>query len=533
MRDLLTDPLCRPEDLGTPIPPTPYGVSVCLPTWKSVVGYEEKDPVVINKLQSGYPRFFIHPTVAKLIESVEKELAEKGERTLVFPKRIHAERCAQFIEKYGKGKTRVMEYGKEHLGVALFAKDDYDTARLYWRFCGEIVSTRQAEAALLGKPINRALAEKGKVAAQSIKERLAVLSGQGAENVFLFPSGMAAIFAAHRMLTALFPSRKTIQIGFPFVDTLKVQERFGAGVHFLPFVNPVRSSHGALNPLFAKTDRHSSSRQVAGHSASNVVNDYDYGKIKKIIRDEPLAGIFAEIPSNPLLTCADIRRIDEMAVAERKKIPIIIDDTIATSANIDAFRAADVVVTSLTKAFSGVGDVLAGSVILNKNSGFYSAFKAFLAEHNDNELWPEDAIALEEHSRDFAERVRVMSRNSVALYKFLSTHPAIENVYHSMNDTSGVYESFLKPGGGHCPLLSFVLKDKSKTPAFYDSLELCKGASLGTNFTLVSPYTLLAHYDELDWAESCGVDRNLIRVSCGLEPEEVIIDRMKRALDQL
>ncbi len=66
----------------------------------------------------------------------------------------------------------------------------------------------------------------------------------------------------------------------------------------------------------------------------------------------------------------------------------------------------------------------------------------------------------------------------------------------------------------------------------YDAMEFCKGPSLGTNFTLVCPYTLLAHYDELDWAESCGVDRTLIRVSCGLEPAEVIVERMKRALEQ-
>ena len=201
--------------------------------------------------------------------------------------------------------------------------------------------------------------------------------------------------------------------------------------------------------------------------------------------------------------------------------------------NIDVFRVGDAVVTSLTKAFSGVGDVLAGSVILKRNSEFYSAFKSFLDEHNDNELWPLDAIALEEHSRDFAERVHATSKNGVALYKFLTAHPAVERVFHSMNDKRGVYDYFLKPGGGHCSLLSFVLKDKSKTPEFYDSLQFCKGASIGTNFTLISPYTMMAHYDELAWAEECGVDRNLIRVACGMESEEVIIGRMKHALDQL
>ena len=41
---------------------------------------------------------------------------------------------------------------------------------------------------------------------------------------------------------------------------------------------------------------------------------------------------------------------------------------------------------------------------------------------------------------------------------------------------------------------------------------------------------LLAHYSELEWAEECGVDRTLIRVSCGLEPTEVILERFGKAL---
>jgi len=50
-----------------------------------------------------------------------------------------------------------------------------------------------------------------------------------------------------------------------------------------------------------------------------------------------------------------------------------------------------------------------------------------------------------------------------------------------------------------------------------------KGPSLGTNFTLVCPYTLLAHYCELDWAASFGVPGHLIRVSVGLEAPEVCV----------
>ena len=74
------------------------------------------------------------------------------------------------------------------------------------------------------------------------------------------------------------------------------------------------------------------------------------------------------------------------------------------------------------------------------------------------------------------------------------------------------------------------LADAGARLACYDALPLAKGPSLGTNFTLVCPYTLLAHYEELDWAESCGVPRHLIRVSAGLEPLGDLVARFERAL---
>ena len=496
MRDLLNDPMCRADDLGVPIPPTPYGVSVCLPLWEHVIGYEEKDPRIVSKFQSGYPRFFIPPAIAELIAAVEKEHAGAGERALVFPRRVHAERCAEYVQRNAGVKSRIIERGGEALGVALFPESAYDVARRYWRFCGEIVSARQSEAAL-GKATKVASQAEGDAATNAIKSRLAEITGQAPGDIYLFPSGMAASYAVHRMLTTLFPGRKTAQIDFPYVDVLKVQQNFGAGAHFLPFVN-----------------------------------DSDYAALDSLIKAEPLAGLFMEMPSNPLLKCIDVRRISEMLFLDERDVPLVIDDTVATSVNIDAFLAADVVTTSLTKAFSGAGDVLAGCVILNGESPYRDDFAAFLERHHDNEVWRGDAVVLEVNSRDFVERVKSMSRSSVALYELLAEHPAVESVYHSITDTSGAYDHLLKPDGGHAGLLSFVLKDRSKAPAVYDAMEFCKGPSLGTNFTLVCPYTLLAHYDELDWAEKCGVDRTLIRVACGTEPPDVVVERMNRALDK-
>jgi cystathionine gamma-synthase len=64
--DLLQRPLWRPEELGRPIPGSPHAVSVALPRWQDVVGYEEKNSEVISRLSSGYPRFLVHPLVQEL-----------------------------------------------------------------------------------------------------------------------------------------------------------------------------------------------------------------------------------------------------------------------------------------------------------------------------------------------------------------------------------------------------------------------------------------------------------------------------------
>lgn len=57
--------------LGSPVPAlTNHAISVSLPTWEDNVGYEEADPRVVNKMETGYPRFFIHRSIQKVSQSV-------------------------------------------------------------------------------------------------------------------------------------------------------------------------------------------------------------------------------------------------------------------------------------------------------------------------------------------------------------------------------------------------------------------------------------------------------------------------------
>jgi cystathionine gamma-synthase len=88
-----------------------------------------------------------------------------------------------------------------------------------------------------------------------------------------------------------------------------------------------------------------------------------------------------------------------------------------------------------------------------------------------------------------------------------------------------------KPGYGG--LFSIVLYTSLEAQKFYDMLPIHKGPSLGTNFTLACPYTLLAHYTELDWAAQFGLCPFLIRVSVGMEPVDWLITAFMESLDKI
>lgn len=86
---------------------------------------------------------------------------------------------------------------------------------------------------------------------------------------------------------------------------------------------------------------------------------------------------------------------------------------------------------------------------------------------------------------------------------------------------------------GYGGLFSVLLKDEKSAATFYDHLTCAKGPSLGTNFTLCSPYTILAHYTELDWAAKYGVSRHLVRISVGLESRDRLLSMFSTALDAI
>ena len=141
-----------------------------------------------------------------------------------------------------------------------------------------------------------------------------------------------------------------------------------------------------------------------------------------------------------------------------------------------------------------------------------------------------DAMALEAASRDVCERVPQLDANCLALAQRLSEHPSVEQLMHPSSCDN--FKALMRSNAGHGCLLSIALKGgEAKARKVYDALRVSKGPSLGTAFTLACPYTQLAHYDELTWAEAQGVPAHLLRISVGLEAPEDLWQRFQDALN--
>ncbi|MCX6905929.1 MAG: PLP-dependent transferase [Verrucomicrobia bacterium] len=482
-RDLLHDPVCRAEELGRPIPDSPHAVSVALPRWQDVVGYEEKTAEVMSRLSSGYPRFVIHP----LVQELARRLG--GERPcLPFPSRRAAGLGAEFI-KHSSGEPAEVVERDGVVGVAT-TESGRMALRAFWQHAGLIVSTRQAEA-LLAK---RGPAVEDEAIRQSLRRQLAGFYDCAESDVFLAPTGMAAQFAALRVINHRRPGLATAQLGFPYVDTLKLQQKLGHGGTLL-------------------------------HDLETIEAD-----LRSLLAQKPLGACFCEIPGNPLLGSADLRKITP--ILRHHRTPLVADDVVATPFNVDLGGYADLIATSLTKFIVGTGDVMGGALICNPKSPLYAELKPLARALHEELLWGEDAAVVDRQARTFPERMQRHNQTGLWLAERLRGHPSVERVWYPKWEFSEVYEAVRRPAGGWGSLITFLPKQaESRSPRIYDRMAVCKGPSLGTSFTLACPFTLLAHYTELDWAESCGVSRYLIRISAGLEDPEDLWQRLKFALE--
>lgn len=171
------------------------------------------------------------------------------------------------------------------------------------------------------------------------------------------------------------------------MDTLKILQKWGPGCHFYGF-----GSSEELDQLESL-----------------------------LSSGEKVLSLFCEFPSNPLLVTPDLKRIRHLA--DKYDFAIVIDETIGNFINIAVLDCADIVVSSLTKIFSGDSNVMGGSLVLNPHRKYYGKLKETMQGLYEDVFWPQDAVFLERNSRDFIARIHRVNVNAEAVCQVLQSSP--------------------------------------------------------------------------------------------------------------
>ncbi|MHA2610624.1 MAG: trans-sulfuration enzyme family protein [bacterium JZ-2024 1] len=239
--------------------------------------------------------------------------------------------------------------------------------------------------------------------------------------------------------------------------------------------------------------------------------------------------IFLETPGNPLLDLIDIEAVAEIAHQHNPPIPVIVDNTFATSiCQQPLLHKADFVVHSATKFLSGHGDTLGGLIIGSREH--ISAIKHKIVKNFGFVLSPFNTWLILRGLCTLEVRVKQETENARIIARFLSSHPKIRQVFYPEGPIA--QKQMTLPGA----MLAFNLDcDLQGVKKFLRSLKVCTLAvSLGDVRTLIQhPATMTHSSIPPEEHRLMNISESSIRMSVGLENYEDLLEDIENALKSI
>ena len=475
-----------------------HAVSVSMPSIQDVIDYEEQTVEILEKIKSGYPRFILHPYLKQLSLFIKKKYKISDNYEVVV---LSSKKAVELIsDKYFIHNKIEID---EPFGVILVQNGTSQLQKvlMYIQHVGCNLSSRLAEKYLFEEGIINSLhkedLENENDAKDIIINSLANAYSQPKQNVCLAASGMNAIYSIVRGLNSIQSHNGRdilVQFGWLYLDTMNIINH-----------------HNSLQEVFPD------------------ISNLDL--LEKYLKENGLkvSAIITEVPTNPLLKCVDIKRLRKLC--DKYNIPLVIDTTFATPYNLDLQEYADIFVESLTKFACGNADVLLGAIILNKKHNLSHMNKEFFKHCESAYIKDMQRLALQ--IKDYKKRVKKISSNTKKLVEYLKTCSYINEVFYCLDENNkDNYSQTMIDENSYTGVVSVTFTRPIKE--VYDKLNFAKGPSLGTEFTLLMPYTYLAHYDLIkskkgnNFLREISLDIDLVRISVGVEPIEEIISEFKK-----
>lgn len=276
--------------------------------------------------------------------------------------------------------------------------------------------------------------------------------------------------------------------------------------------------------------------------------------------------VFIETLGNPVINIPDIEKIADIAHAH--KIPLVSDNTFGTPYLINVFsHGVDIAVHSATKFIGGHGTTIAGVVVDSGKfdweasgkfpqfveedpsyhnisytrdigtAAFITALRVQLLRDTGAALSPFSAFLLLQGLETLSLRIDRHIENTKKIVEFLENHPKVEKVNYPSLPSSPYYElaqKYFPKGAGS--IFTFHIKGgQEEAHKFIDNLEIFSDLAnvADAKSLVVHPATTTHQQLSEEDLLACGVTRNQIRVSVGLENADDLIEDLRLAFEKI
>ncbi|MCR5735429.1 MAG: O-acetylhomoserine aminocarboxypropyltransferase/cysteine synthase [Lachnospiraceae bacterium] len=304
-----------------------------------------------------------------------------------------------------------------------------------------------------------------------------------------------------------------------------------------------------------------------GIEVTFVSPDASEDELNAAFKDNTRA-MFGESIANPALTVLDIEKFAKVAHAHN--VPFIVDNTFPTPVHLRPIEwGADIVTHSTTKYMDGHGAAVGGAIVdsgnfdwmahkdmypglttpddsyhgityaekFGKGGAFITKCTAQLMRDFGCSQSPQSAFLLNLGLESLHVRMKRHFKNGLAVAEYLQDNDKVISVSFPHLQGDKYYDTAMKymPKGG-CGVVSFEIKGGRKAAEKF--MKHLKLAAIETHVAdartcCLNPATSTHRQMTDKQLKEAGIPAGLIRMSCGLEDKEDLIDDLKQAFDSI
>lgn len=323
--------------------------------------------------------------------------------------------------------------------------------------------------------------------------------------------------ALERNVASLEGATHGIAFGSGLAALDAVLKLFQSGDHIVCGENVYGGSHRLMERIYGNLG-----------VRATFVDMRDIGNIERALTPATRM-IYCETPTNPMMNLTDLAAVGDLA--QTRDLLCVVDNTFATPYfQRPLEHGADVVLHSTTKYLNGHSDMVGGLLVTSRDD--VAERLTFIQNASGAVPGPMDCWLALRGIKTLPLRMRQHDLSGRRIAEWLTRQPLVRKVYYPGLPSHPQHELACRQMSGFGGMISLDLGDPGLARRFVEHTRIFALAeSLGGVESLIGHPATMTHASvPPDMRQAMGLTESLIRLSCGVEDTDDLIEDLDRAM---